>query len=44
MGLAEYAVVEHGDGWTILHDGETTVGALKVAMRAAALPVREAAA
>lgn len=28
----------------ILHDGETTVGALKVAMRAAALPVREAAA
>ena len=28
----------------ILHDGETTVGALKAAMRTAALPVREAAA
>lgn len=47
MGLAEYAIVAHGDGWTILHDGEarneyaTKEAAFEAAVAAASLAIRE---
>lgn len=47
MGLAEYAIVAHDDGWTILHDGETRnqyatkEAAFEAAVAAASLAIRE---
>ncbi|MEH2513877.1 hypothetical protein V1291_005231 [Nitrobacteraceae bacterium AZCC 1564] len=47
MGLANYAVVEHGGTWVILHDGEaegdfeTKEAAFVSAVSAASLAVRE---
>lgn len=46
MGLAQYAVVEKGDHWGILHDGrvggdqETKEGAFEAAVTAASLAIR----
>jgi hypothetical protein len=47
MGLANYAVMEHGGTWVILHDGEpegdfeTKEAAFESAVSAASLAVRQ---
>jgi hypothetical protein len=47
MGLANYAVVEHGGTWVILHDGEaegdfaTKESAFESAVSAASLALRQ---
>jgi hypothetical protein len=47
MGLANYAVMEHGGRWVILHDGEaegdfeTKEAAFESAVSAASLAVRQ---
>jgi hypothetical protein len=47
MGLANYAVVERGAAWTILHDGEarheyeTKEAAFEAAVMAATLAIRQ---
>jgi hypothetical protein len=47
MGLAQYAVVAAGNGWTILHDGNvansyaTKEAAFEAAVVAASLAIRE---
>lgn len=46
MGLANYAVIEHNNSWTVLHDGEvsgeyaTKEAAFESAVSAASLAVR----
>lgn len=46
MGLANYAVIEHNNSWTVLHDGEvngeftTKEAAFESAVAAASLAVR----
>jgi hypothetical protein len=48
MGLATYAVIEAGDEWTVLHDGNvegnfiTKESAFEAAVAAASLAIREA--
>lgn len=47
MGLAQYAVIAHGKGWSVLHDGNveneyaTKEAAFEVAVAAASLAIRE---
>jgi hypothetical protein len=47
MGLAQYAVIARGQGWTVLHDGnaendyETKEAAFDAAVAAASLAIRE---
>lgn len=47
MGLAQYAIIESGRHWGVLHDGrvegdhETKEGAFEAAVSAASLSIRE---
>ncbi len=47
MGLANYAVIDHSGGWSILHDGnvegryETKEAAFEAAVSAASLAIRQ---
>jgi hypothetical protein len=47
MGLAQYAVIAHGKGWSVLHDGNvenefaTKEAAFEAAVAAASLAIRE---
>jgi hypothetical protein len=47
MGLAQYAVIAQGKGWTVLHDGNaeneygTKEAAFEAAVAAASLAIRE---
>lgn len=47
MGLASYAVIEHGKTWGVLHDGdvegtfETKEAAFEAAVSAASLAIRQ---
>ena len=47
MGRASYAILEHGDKWVVLHDGEingdfaTKEAAFEFAIAAASLAIRQ---
>ena len=47
MGLASYAIIEKGEAWTILHDGEANndyaskEAAFEAAVAAASLAIRQ---
>ncbi|MBN8969217.1 MAG: hypothetical protein J0G95_12250 [Rhizobiales bacterium] len=47
MGLANYSIIDHGDKWVVLHDGEaegdfeTKEAAFESAVAAASVAVRE---
>jgi hypothetical protein len=47
MGLAQYAIISAGDGWSVLHDGSATndyatkEAAFEAAAAAASLAIRE---